>query len=268
MAREIEPGFHWIQECGSDLNVDIDVGSTPPDWCEPGSETHIGQSAYLLSGEESLLFDTLSPASTERIVAELDALLDDGSGLDYLVVSHPDVPHAGNAPRIVEEHPEATLVAPRYGDDHELYHLEDARKVGEGDAIDLGGFEVAFHEATFPDAAMHVWMTERRTGTLFPVDWFGFPHNDTECERFVDEFERPLSVDRLVQFHGRVLFWLQYVDVARTNAEIDRVIERFAPDVLAPAHGCVVRERAEELMARTKRVVEHVSERGRVGILG
>jgi flavorubredoxin len=265
MAREIESGFYWIQECGSDLHLEVDTDD-PSDWYEPCSETHIGQSAYLLQGEESLLFDTLSPASTEHIVTELNELLKDG--LDYLVVSHPDVPHAGNAPRILEEYPEATLVAPRYGEDHELYHLEDAMKVGEGDAIDLGGFTVDFHEATFLDAAMHVWMSERETNTLFPVDWFGFPHNDTECNGFVDEFERPLSVDRLLQFHGRVLFWLQYVDVDKTNAEIDRLAAEYDPDIIAPAHGCVVRDNADEHMRRIKRVVERIDAEGRVGILG
>ena len=268
MAREIAPGFHWIQECGGDLTIDVDLpeGENAPEWHDPGSEIHIGQCAYLLSGDRSLLFDTLSPANTEQIRSELDDLLDDG--LDYLVVSHPDVPHAGNTFPLLEAYPEATLVAPGYGEDHELYHLEDAMHVVEGDSIDLGGFTVDFHEATFLDAAMHLWMSERETNTLFPVDWFGFPHNESECHRFVDEFDRPLSVDRLLQFHGRVLFWLQYVDVEKTNAEIDRITDRFDPDVIAPAHGCVVRENANEYMRSVKRVVEQIAADGRVGILG
>jgi flavorubredoxin len=266
MAREIAPGLHWIQECGSDLHFELAFDGEPPDWFEPDTPTHIGQSAYLLEGEESLLFDTLSPASTERVLDEVDDVLEDG--LDYLVVSHPDVPHAGNAHPILEAHPDADLVAPRYGDDHELYHLEDATKVGEGDAIDLGGLTVDFHAAPFPDAAMHVWMSERETETLFPVDFFGFPHNGTECGVCVEEFDRPLSVQRLVEFHGRVLFWLQYVDVPRTLAAIDEIIERHDPDIVAPAHGCVVRENAAELLGRTKGAVEQINAEGRVGILG
>lgn len=266
MAREIVPGLHWIQECGGDLHLEVTFEGDAPEWYEPDTATHIGQSAYVLTGEETLLFDTLSPASTDNVLAELDSILEDG--LDYLVVSHPDVPHAGNAPAILREYPEAELVAPRYGEDHELYHLEDATKVGEGDSIDLGGLTVDFHVATFPDAAMHVWMSERETETLFPVDWFGFPHNGNECYETVDEFDRPLSVDRLVQFHGRVLFWLQYVDVAKTTAEIDRIADRFDPEIIAPAHGCVVREDAGEHLRRTKAVVERINDEGRVGILG
>lgn len=266
MAREIKPGFYWIQECGGDLHLQLTYDGDPPAWYEPGAETHIGQCAYLLTGEQSLLFDTLSPASTDRILAELDELLDDG--LDYLVVSHPDVPHAGNAHPILEAYPGAELVGPTYGEDHELYHLEDATKVGEGDSIDLGGFTVDFHEATFLDAAMHIWMSERTTQTLFPVDWFGYPHNDTECNKFVDEFDRPMSVERLAQFHGRVLFWLQYVDVPKTNAEIDQLITKFEPNIIAPAHGNVVRGNAATYMRRVKDVVEQINADGRIGTLG
>lgn len=266
MAREIVPGFHWIQECGSDLSAMVEPLDDSPNWYEPGHDVHIGQSAYVLQDEQSLLFDTLSPANTEQILAALEEVLEDG--LDYLVVSHPDVPHAGNTFRIAEEYPETTVVAPAYGEDHELYHLDDTMKVAAGDTIDLGEFTVEFHEATFLDAAMHVWMTEQETNTLFPVDWFGFPHNDTECYQFVDEFERPFSVRRLTEFHGRVLFWLQYVDVEKTNAEIDRIAEEFDPDIIAPAHGCVMREDVVEGMRKVKGAVEAINREGRVGILG
>lgn len=74
---------------------------------------YIPQNAYLLADEEGLLFDTLSPASTETVLAELDRRLGD-DGLDYLVPSHPDVPHAGNAVAILEDHP-VPWIAPIHG---------------------------------------------------------------------------------------------------------------------------------------------------------
>ncbi|MFB6135252.1 MAG: MBL fold metallo-hydrolase [Halobacteriaceae archaeon] len=265
MARELRPGLHWIQECGPDRSHF--VSDRDPDWYESGRELHIPQNAYLLCGDRTLLFDTLSPASTETVLAELDAVLD-GRGLDYLVVSHPDVPHAGNALAVLEEYPGAELVAPAYGDGHELYHLDEATLVGEGDRLDLGGLEVAFHEATFPDAPVHLWMTEATTGTLFPVDWFGYPHLDDECLLCADEFDRPLTEDRLVEFHGRVLFWYQYVDVPKVQAETRRVARAFDPEVLAPAHGNPVREGVGEYLELMEEVVATVRERGRVGALG
>lgn len=267
MAREIEPGFHWIYECGPDRSVMFAAEGDSPDWADSDEEVYLPQCAYLLCGEEeSLLLDTLSPASTDHVLAELDELLEDG--LDYLVVSHPDVPHAGNALAILDAYPDATLVAPEYGDDHELYRLDDALQVGEGDEIDLGGYVAAFHEATFLDAPVSLWMSERSTETLFPVDWFGFPHAESEMLRFVDELDAPLDEDRLVQFHGRVLFWHQYVDVPKVNSEIDRLIETHDPELVAPAHGLVIREDATGHMARMKRIVEEIERRDRIGTLG
>lgn len=268
MNREIAPGIHWIMEAGPDRRDGFALEDRAPSWYEQGLAAHIAQCAYLLVGSEAtLLFDTLSPASTQHILDALDELLDTRS-LDFLVVSHPDVPHAGNAHAILREYPEAKLVAPAYGNDHELYRLERATHVAEGDEIDLGGRVAAFHEATFLDAPISIWMTEETTNTLFPVDWMGFPHLEDEHLCFVDELERSFDIGRLVEFHGRVLFWYQYVDVPKTNAEIDRLIHTFSPDYIAPAHGLVIRESATDYMAMMKDVTRTIDQQGRIGTLG
>ena len=205
-TREVAPGIYWIAEPGPDRSHFVeDQYEMAPAWYDPDDTLHVPQHAYLLADERSLLFDTLSPASKDEIVATLDDLLEDG--LDYLVVSHPDVPHAGNAMTILDAYPEASLVAPTYGNGHELYHLDDAMHVAAGETIDLGDLCVEFTRATFPDAPIHIWMIEQTTKTLFPVDWLGYPHRGAETMMFPSEFETELTVDRLVQFHGRVLFW-------------------------------------------------------------
>jgi flavorubredoxin len=268
MPREIAPGVHWIYEAGPDRTASWDLGERDPSWYDPGRAAYVPQCAYLVDGgDETLLFDTLSPASTEHVLDAVDDLVGD-RGLDYLVVSHPDVPHAGNTAAILEAHPEATLVAPGYGNDHELYRLADGIHVTEGDDLDLGDRTVAFHEATFLDAPVSVWMTERETETLFPVDWMGFVHREDEALSFVDELDGEFDRDRLVEFHGRVLFWYQYVDVERTNAEIDNLVEKFDPEIVAPAHGLVIREDATDYMELMKEVTRTVDERGRIGTLG
>jgi len=264
MPREIAPGLTWVQEDGPDRSHF--VADDPPSWYAAEEPMYVAQNAYLLDGgDETLLFDTLSPASTDRI---LDAVNESVDTLDYVVVSHTDVPHAGNAGALLEAHPEATLVAPRYGRGHGLYHLDDARFVGEGDRLDLGELTVDFHEAPFPDSPVHCWMSERETGTLFTVDWFGYPHAASESLAFADEFDRPVSVDRLAEFHSRVLFWFAYVDVPRVHRAIDRLAERHDPAMLAPAHGNPVRRDVDAAIERSKDVVEVVHDRGRRGALG
>lgn len=245
----------------------VDVEGDPPDWYPPGESVHIPNCVYFLDGERTLLFDTLSPASTDRILTTLGELLGERE-LDYLVVSHPDVPHAGNTLAILEQYPDATLVAPRYGDRHELYHLDRSRKVGEGDTIDLGGLEVAFHEATFLDAPVSMWMSELTTGTLFPVDWLGFPYPESESLTPVSEVDSELSVRRLVEFHGRVMFWYQYVDVDVVEREVDHLVERFDPNAIAPAHGLVIDDAPVRAMEAVKPAVEQIVSHGRVGTLG
>lgn len=267
MHREVLPGIHWIQEPGpAREGIARAVADAGPAWYRPGRSVHISQSAFLLVGERSLLFDTLSPAASDQILEGVGEILG-GRALDYLVVSHPDVPHAGNTHRILRAHPDATLVAPALGDTHELYHLGDALHVAPGDELDLGGHRVVFVEATFLDAAMSIWMREENTRTLFPVDWLGFPLMDGEFLRCVDEIEAPVDVDRLVEFHGRVMFWFQYVEVEKVHAEIDRLWREHEPRFVAPAHGLVIREEPRRYFEAMKDVVRRVSDEGRIGVV-
>jgi flavorubredoxin len=266
-TREIVPGLHWIQECGP---ARFDLAASTPGldgtWYREGAPLHLPQNAYLLRGEKTLLFDTLSPAASAWVVEVVDEVLA-GAPLDYLVVSHPDVPHAGNTMRLLRAHPEARLVAPVYGETHALYHLDESLKVGPGDVIDLGGMEARFHEATFLDHSMHIWMSESTTGSLFTVDWLGFPHMEGECLHMVHELESPVSVARLVEFHGRVMFWFQYADVARMTEATDRVWDDFAPSILASAHGLPIVNGVREYFDHMKEVVRYVRENGRTGVV-
>ena len=269
MPRQIASGVYWIYENGPDRAERFDLDARDPDWYEAGHEVYIPQCAYLIVGTDAtLLFDTLSPASCDHLLDAVDELLD-GRGLDYLVVSHPDIPHAGNASAILRAHPEADLVAPGYGNDHELYRLGEATHVVEGDTIDLGGGRVVeFHEATFLDAPVSVWMTERSSRTLFTVDWMGFPHLDEDALSFVDEGDRPFDVEQFVEFHSRVLFWYQYVDVEKVQREIDRLTDEFDTEIIAPAHGQVIRKDAGDYFEMMKEVPAIIDQRGRVGTLG
>ena len=76
----------------------------------------------------------------------------------------------------------------------------------EDDTLELDRRTVAFHEATYPDASLHVWLTERTTDTCFPVDWLGYPHHGSEGLAFADEFDSATNPGRLQVFHGRVMF--------------------------------------------------------------
>jgi flavorubredoxin len=265
--RDAIPGIHWIQECGRHrAEIAEALLEKALEWYSGDRDLHVPQNAYLLDGERTLLLDTLSPAASDHALDSLDELLGD-RGLDFLVISHPDVPHAGNTGRILRRYPDCQLVAPRAGETHALYHLDGARLVGPGDEIDLGGLVVRFPEATFLDAAVHTWMTEETTRTLFTVDWLGFPHLGGECLRCTDEIDDEIGVSRLEEFHGRVMFWFQYVDVDRVVSATDELARRFAGYTIASAHGLVIRKDAARFFESMNDVVRRVAASGRGGVL-
>ena len=265
--REVVPGIHWIQECGPNRQGIADaVIASGAEWCRPGVALHVPQNAYLLRGEKTLLFDTLSPAGGDTLMAALEEILGDAP-LDYVAISHTDVPHAANVARVMRRYPNVELVAPRAGETHALYHLDGATLVGPDDAIDLGGLDVRFPEATFLDAALHTWMSEETTKSLFTVDWLGFPHMEGECLRCVDELDGEIDVSRLEAFHSRVMFWFQYVDVGRMHAATDGLAREFAGYALYPSHGLPIRENPERYFPMMNEVVENVAATGRTGVL-
>jgi len=265
--REVLPGIHWIQECGRHRAAIADaLVAGGAAWAGSGRALHVPQNAYLLAGRRTLLFDTLSPAAGDLVLDALDDILG-GRPLDYLAVSHPDVPHAGNTGRILRRHPEARLVAPKAGETHALYHLDDALHVGPDDVIDLGDLTLRFPPATFLDAALHTWMSEETTRTLFPVDWLGFPHLEGECLRRTDEIDAEIGLDRLEAFHSRVMFWFQYVDVDVVRAATDDLAREFSGYRLAPAHGLVIRDDPGRYFDLMNEVVARVAETGRGGVL-
>lgn len=100
---------------------------------------------------------------------------------------------------------------------------------------------------------------------LLTVDWMGFPHMDDECGKCVDELDSEVTVSRLLEHHGRVFLWYQYVDVPKVYAEIDRIIDTFNPSIVAPAHGSVIRKDVIKYLQMMKPVVQHMSKQGRLG---
>ncbi len=259
-TREIAGGVYLLREC---VEVAPKRGLDEQDWYEPGTPLHGTQATYLVRGDdETLLFDTMTPPAGDLIVDNLDELLGEES-LDYLVVSHPEANHAGNTGRILDAHPEATLVVPERGAHHALFGLDgDVEHVGEGDSLDLGGKVVDFHEPTFYDHAMTVWMSERTTNTLFTVDFFGYQHMAGDCLKFADELDHPVAPNQLDRFQGYAFFWLRFGDPDLAAAAVDDMMAEHDPDVIAPAHGNVIREDVDAEAEKMKDVLRGIAEQG------
>lgn len=282
--REIRDGFFWTQEClplGALSELDrFDMSR----WLDADEEAHGCQNAYLLDGDRSLLFDTLTQPNGDDVVGILDDLLG-GDPLDYLVISHPEANHAGNTFTILDAYPEATLLVPGeaaghgdgHGAEHELYHIatdtpddvskleNEIRYVGDGDTVDLGGYTVEFHRPAVADHSFTLWMTERTTNTLFTVDWLGFLHQGSNCVSYAHELDREVTVEQLFRFHALAFPWLRFSDGEAIEATVAEIKARFDPDIVAPAHGMVITENPNAYMDLFVEAAACLSEEGEHG---
>lgn len=261
--REISDGIYCMKECIVSSAPKEGSADELPSWYDPGEELHASQSAYVIVDDETMMFDTWSPASKDTVIATLDEVLN-GRDLDYLVISHAESNHAGNMEIILREYPDATLVAPNQGADHErrLYRLNswNTTYVEPGDTIDLGNHVVGFLEPAFFDQARTTYMFEQTTRTLFTVDWFGFQHMGSECLRFVDEMKYELTADQLDRFNGYALVWLRFADSDKVDDVIDLIKNDVNPEIIAPAHGQVIRKDTSKYLEMMRSVLHDISE--------
>lgn len=260
--REVRPDIHCMKECIVSSALADAAAEDLPDWYDAGAELHSSQSAYVITGDSTLLFDTWSPASRDDVLETLEDVLA-GRSLDYLVVSHLESNHAGNMELILDAYPDATLVAPAEGAAHEeqLYRLsdKDTRYVDHGDTIDLGSHAVRFVEPAFLDQARTTYMLEETTATLFTVDWFGFQHMASECLRTLDEMTYDLTADQLDRFNGYVFVWLRFADPSKIDQLVDYVQNQLSPETLAPAHGQVIRRDVPRYLELMRNVMTDIS---------
>lgn len=263
--REIADDIYMIQECivksdAADSNDETMLG-----WHNPATELHATQNAYLVTGEQSILYDTLTPAGEATIVSNLLEILGDDD-LDYLVISHPEANHAGNTGVILEKYPDATLVVPGYGVHHELFDVpEDALLVRDGSQIDLGGDRlVEFHAPTFFDHAMSIFMREVSTNTAFVADWFGYEHSSDNCLCFADEqsleCEHDIASGQLNRHGGYAFVWFRYADMKNINERIDQFATTIDPEIIAPAHGLPIRRRIDDHLDLMRTVIHDIAE--------
>jgi flavorubredoxin len=234
--------MHWIQKCIDLDTVMHDFFANPPSWYDLGRRVHATFNQFVIDDEETVMIDSGVVTPNDELVDLVDEILD-GRSLDHHIVSHPDVDHSANTQRLVERYPDLNIIAPRYGESHELYYLNDARLVAEGDTLDTGKHAFTFHDAPFVDSAVTVWMTEETTRTFFPVDFPAWGHQDTECGKWAEEI--PELEERMVYFMEGQFWWFKWSDPDKLKAELTRMIEEYDPVTLASQHTEVVRTDAK-----------------------
>lgn len=188
------------------------------------------------------MVDTGYPVMGDEMEAQLDEFLG-AIPVDYIFPTHPEIPHAGLLGKWLKKYPEALVV----GDtrDFHLYYPDEMdrgrfRHFAAGEALDLGDRLLTFVPAVWRDLPSSMWMHDSALEMLFVADAFAFlhPHNAGDCDRLASEQARP-DLEMTQFFNNAALFWTRFGDAQATFPDIDELLTRLRPKVIAPAHGAV-----------------------------
>lgn len=209
----------------------------------------VSYNSYLVLDEKTVLLDTVDHAVSERFFENLAYGLN-GRPLDYVIVQHMEPDHSATLGRLLEKHPETTVVcnqktAAMIGQFFGVDVTPRARLVKEGDTLSAGR-----HEFTFVMAPMVHWPEvmvtyERTEKILFSADAFG-TFGALNGALFADEVD----------------FFRDYLDEARRyycnivgkyGAPVQALLKKAAALEIAaicPLHGFVWRKDLAEYIAR------------------
>ncbi|NSY40903.1 FprA family A-type flavoprotein [Leisingera sp. ANG59] len=256
-VRQITPNIYWICHCAGKeaarLNRGFasDFARVNPKF-DPNANDII-YSSYLFLDEKTFLIDTLGPAQHKTVLAALRDLLD-GRSLDYLWISHTELPHAANTAAIRRAYPQVEVLTVGGHDHYEVHGLGGARQLDFGDRVELGQHSIEIIEPLFVDHALTQWIYEHNSGFLCPVDWALNAHNQHQCFRFMDEMEETgYSAERFghdVSITNCVVFaWLRWADPDQIVESIDNFYAKYDIRIFAPSHTNVIRENVPRYLA-------------------
>jgi len=245
----------------------------------------------IVAGGRAVIVDTATSPAAPRVLAALGAKGVGPEQVDYVILTHVHLDHAGGAGQLMARCPNARLtVHPRgarhmidpsrllaatvaiYGEAEtqrvygEVLPVPAARVIEtpEGARIAWGGRELEFYDAP-GHARHHVVIRDSASGHLFAGDSFGLSYR--ELDRDGRQFSFPTTspsqfdpealhgtIDRMMSFHPEALYvthFGQVRDLPRLAADLHRLIS---------AHAALGRRHAAAGAARHERLKQGVAQ--------
>lgn len=218
--------------------------------------------------------DTGSNDSLPNVLAALDKVGLGRDAVDYVILTHIHLDHAGGAGALMREFPNARLVVHPRGSRHmaepsklvagvtAVYGKEYVEAVygdilpiaaeriidaHEGLTLQLGGRELLMID-TPGHAKHHICIVDKKANAIFSGDMFGLSYRefDVDGRQFIlpttsptqfDPAEMRASIDRLLSYQPSAMYLTHYAqvhDVPARGADLHRLLDRHVE--LAEAH--------------------------------
>jgi flavorubredoxin len=187
--------------------------------------------AYFIRGsEKTALIDTVDPSTEHQLMANLEAV--GAQRIDYLISNHTEQDHSGWIPRMLEIHPEATVVTnakcKELLQDHLAVPENRFLLIKDNDTLSLGDKTLKFIIAPWvhwPET-MFTYLIEDKV--LFPCDFLG--SHLAPSELFVNDISG--------FYDGAKRYYAEIMMPFRTNVQKHlKRLEDFEIDIVAPSHG-------------------------------
>ena len=221
-AREIRPEVYWIGAIDWDRRL-FDALIPLPDGTSYNS--------YLIKGsEKTALIDTVDPTKENVLLNHLNQL--GVENIDYVIANHAEPDHSGTIPRVLEQYPQAKVVATPKCKDMliDLLMIPESRfmTVGDKETVSLGDRTLEFIHAPWVHWPETMLTYLREDKILFPCDFFG-SHLATTDLYVTDEGQVYEAAKR---YYGEIM--MPFRTAIQKNLE---KIKGYQIDIIAPSHG-------------------------------
>lgn len=203
--------------------------------CYPHEEVHEHVSVYLINHKgQYILIDSGSfyhRYDIKNILKEET----NGSGLDAIILSHSDYPHAGNISEFREEWGSVELIAS--SGSPEIQGLTNARQCKIGGSLEILNRQFSFIDPPLADRSHTTWIYDHGSNVLFTADGFGSYHEPNTCQYTSQDFKEGVSEEAIYKFHRSNLVWLRYVDPNKLRDALESIFDSYDINYIAPIHG-------------------------------
>lgn len=202
--------------------------------------------AYLVKDEKVVLIDTVKFGFEDELLEKLEELTDK---IDYLVVNHIEMDHAGAVKAVLEKYPEAKIITNARGKKglKEAYGIErDIEVVKTGDRLKIGKQELTFIEMPmvhWPDS-MATYLAEQKI--LFPNDAFGMHYASSKIiDSEFDDEELERAFFEAAKYYANII--LPYSQQVR---KVLGELKKIDIEMICPSHGIIWKDNIEKIIKK------------------
>ena len=213
----------------------------------------------LLNGGRAVLIDCGSHLHREPIMAALEQVLD-GATPEYLLLTHSELPHAGNIAQVSDRWPGIQVIVSNvmlpYIEVLPTVPLENVTQVVPGTVIAFPNREIHCLTALLKDQPGSHWLYDTATETLFTGDGFGYYHSAENHNKFSDEVADGVQVEQFAAYHKTAFRFMEWIKPARFAKDLDVMFGNRPISIVAPIHGSAIRGDIDAHIARLKAAIE------------